>query len=165
MKLYLPDNSIYPHIEVEFEHGQIEVTTIFKFNKDCPIDLKTATFSGERYQRKVGIWENDCFELFLQSNENSSYYEVNIDPHSFYWNAFYFSGYRAGPLKETDNISLLEVKCGPESFSFKLRLPKTPSGFILHPKLILYPHELPPLYLSNLEHPASGPDFHLFSRP
>ncbi len=45
-------------------------------------------------QRRDGLWQTTCFELFLKSADGS-YFEFNFSPSS-QWAAYRFDGYRAG---------------------------------------------------------------------
>ncbi len=50
-------------------------------------------------QRKTGLWEETCFELFMAPAGLGSYWEFNFSP-AGHWNVYYFDGYRLGMREE-----------------------------------------------------------------
>src|SRR5690606_3136184 len=46
-------------------------------------------------QRQDDLWESTCFELFIGSLHETSYYELNFSP-SYAWNAYHFTSERHG---------------------------------------------------------------------
>jgi hypothetical protein len=55
--------------------------------------------------RKIGLWENTCFEFFLRPRGSNRYWEFNLSP-SGDWNVFYFEIYRGKLVEETAFTSL-----------------------------------------------------------
>lgn len=55
--------------------------------------LVVPAFGGKG--RADGLWENTCFELFLQSGEGPGYTELNLSP-SERWNVYDFTARREG---------------------------------------------------------------------
>ncbi|MDE8650691.1 DOMON-like domain-containing protein [Novosphingobium album (ex Liu et al. 2023)] len=60
---------------------------------DGPAALVVPPFAGKG--RADGLWQTTCFELFLRAPDESAYLELNLSP-SERWNAYDFTGYRAG---------------------------------------------------------------------
>lgn len=66
-------------------------------------------------ERKTGLWEHTCFEVFLKSPWERSYLELNYAPGGA-WSAFHFDDYRqamrddlevsqlTGDLKQTESL-------------------------------------------------------------
>jgi hypothetical protein len=61
--------------------------------------------ASRRPERKDGLWEETCFELFLATADSSHYREFNLSP-AGHWNVYHFSSYRAGMQEETTITSL-----------------------------------------------------------
>jgi hypothetical protein len=60
------------------------------------------------------LWEETCFELFLNSQNFGTYWEFNLSP-SGHWNVYRFNGYRKGMQEEEAFISLpFSVQTGPD---------------------------------------------------
>ncbi len=55
--------------------------------------LVVPAFAGKG--RADGLWQTTCFEAFLRAGEGEAYTELNLSP-SERWNAYDFTGYRAG---------------------------------------------------------------------
>ena len=51
-------------------------------------------------ERKDGLWEHTCFELFLAPKGSRSYWEFNISP-SGDWNVYHFRDYRQDMREES----------------------------------------------------------------
>ena len=51
-------------------------------------------------ERKDGLWEHTCFELFLAPKGSRSYWEFNISP-SGDWNVYHFRDYRQDVREES----------------------------------------------------------------
>jgi len=64
------------------------------------------TFNSS-HQRKNELWNHTCFELFILPIHHSQYCEYNLSP-SGSWNAYGFSGYRAG--KQNLPIDAIEIR-------------------------------------------------------
>ena len=59
-------------------------------------------------RRAERLWEHTCFEVFIRSDDDPSYYEFNFSP-SGEWAAYSFRGYR-------DGMSLHDENWSPEIF-------------------------------------------------
>lgn len=64
--------------------------------------------SQHEHIRKIGLWNETCFELFLML-DNGHYIEGNFTT-GFNWNLFYFKTYRETPLKEWEIIHMNPIK-------------------------------------------------------
>lgn len=49
----------------------------------------------ERAERRDGLWQTTCFEMFVRSDDQDAYQEFNFSP-SHCWAAYQFDGYRSG---------------------------------------------------------------------
>jgi hypothetical protein len=66
--------------------------------------------------RRIGLWENTCFEFFIGPRNSARYWEFNLSP-SGDWNVFRFENYRVGLFEEKTIPSLpLKVLVQPDSF-------------------------------------------------
>jgi len=65
------------------------------------------------------LWRHTCFEAFVRSALDGSYYELNFAP-STEWAAYQFSGYRTG-MRVADEIGApkIEVASTPERFTLQ----------------------------------------------
>ena len=64
----------------------------------------------ESPQRQDELWQHTCFEFFLASVAESSYWEFNLSPNHD-WNCYRFSNYRQGMVTETAwQASPLEIQ-------------------------------------------------------
>ncbi len=119
--------------------------------------------TGARADR---LWENSCFEAFVQPVSKTAYAECNFSP-SGAWAAYCFSDYRAG----------MDVASRVQSPEFKLR--RTANAVVAHVRIGL--SAIPTLRVDEkwniglsavieandgtksywaLKHPAGKPDFH-----
>lgn len=82
-------------------------------------DIKNISLPGfKTLDRKIGLWESTCFELFLLSND-MSYYEFNFSPDGN-WNCFYFDK-KGDPLEES-KCDLIDFKTSTEASTYKLSI-------------------------------------------
>lgn len=161
---YTPDNLIYPEMKAIYDCQKDKSTLTFHWPS-------TLTFIGQPHElkkidqneltRELGLWEHSCFELFIKNKNNEEYVELNFSPNQAKWNAFHFTNYRS-PIKETKKITVTELSVGPTFVSIHFLKPSF--EYSIHPKVILF-RDLrnSPIYLSDFQHPKTGPDFHLFS--
>ena len=75
-------------------------------------------------ERTDQLWEQTCFELFISSADNTSYWEYNLSP-SHHWAVFRFSDYRQD---KTDELSIKNITINTrmnygESFELDALLP------------------------------------------
>lgn len=75
-------------------------------------------------KRKDHLWEHTCFELFVSSADDTSYWEYNLSP-SHNWSVFRFSDYRRDKTDELsiDNITINTQISDGESFELDALLP------------------------------------------
>jgi hypothetical protein len=63
--------------------------------------------------RTDGLWQSTCFEAFLRTSVNTTYYEFNFAP-SAQWAAYRFDGYRNGMRVATDvRVPRIETQTSP----------------------------------------------------
>ena len=55
--------------------------------------------AAETPRRQDRLWEETCFELFLDTADSGEYWEINLSP-SGHWNVYRFTGYREGMREE-----------------------------------------------------------------
>ena len=164
MKLFDQNNITFDPIDVDIKAEDDIIHLRFSYQDGLDFDeipMKSFSLATEEVLRKNELWKKTCFELFIEKKNSNSYYEVNFSPARKHWNAYIFNSYRS-PLKETTDIIFESANITPRETSLFLKIPK--DNFSFHPKMILYrPTSMEPVYLSNLPHPKSGPDFHVFS--
>lgn len=73
-----------------------------------PKELVQIPTEQNEHLRKLGLWNETCFEIFLQF-ENGHYIEGNFNL-AFNWNMFYFKTYRENPLVEWQDIEKNPIK-------------------------------------------------------
>lgn len=147
--------------------GNIEASLAESYVRLCwivvsPMPIISGTPAMERHDK---LWENTCFEAFLQVGNSKGYLELNISPQGN-WNLYRFSRYREGmaPLvigHSDISIELRPMVKGRESWAqidCRLRLPRelipTRAGL----SAIIY--ETKPVSHWALLHPVAQPDFH-----
>jgi hypothetical protein len=79
------------------------LTIVYKL-KGPMTNLSLRTITGKP-ERRNGLWEETCFELFLMPTGSEAYWEFNLSP-SGDWNVYRFNGYRLG-IKEERGIGTL----------------------------------------------------------
>ena len=104
-------------------------------------------------RRKVGLWEETCFELFLKSN-TGEYKEWNFSPEG-HWNCFSFSDYRkkASPW-EDQNLEPQSLEFKQDSF--QAILPKTSMNKFQISSIV----KREKVHFLALSHSSEKPDFH-----
>jgi hypothetical protein len=84
---------------------------------DIEIPLPT-----DRPSRRIGLWENTCFEFFIGPKDSNRYWEFNLSP-SGDWNVFRFETYRQGLFEEKAFSSLpFMVQTQPDSLRLVLEI-------------------------------------------
>ena len=72
--------------------------------------------------RRLGLWEETCFEFFLGVKDSPRYWAFHLSP-AGHWNVYRFAGYRQGMAEETALSSLpLSVRRRPHSLEVALEL-------------------------------------------
>ncbi len=75
---------------------------------------------ADRPSRRIGLWENTCFEFFIGPRDSIRYWEFNLAP-SGNWNVFRFETYRQGLFEEEAFSSLpFESRIQPDSLGVVL---------------------------------------------
>ena len=66
--------------------------------------------------RTEELWQHTCFEAFVGSSRDETYYEFNFAP-STQWAAYQFDGYRRG-MRAASGVSapVIEVQASPDRF-------------------------------------------------
>ena len=76
----------------------------------------------DRPSRRIGLWENTCFEFFIGPRDSTRYWEFNLSP-SGDWNVFRFEIYRQGLFEEKAFSSLpFMVQIQPDSLRLVLEI-------------------------------------------
>jgi hypothetical protein len=65
-------------------------------------------------ERRDGLWQHTCFEVFAGLVGSDSYWEINLSP-SGDWNVYRFSGYRSGQAPELAYGQLPLTVIGPRA--------------------------------------------------
>jgi len=111
--------------------GELELSASLTRQSDClavvyklkgPMtSLSLRTIAGKP-ERRNGLWEETCFELFLMPAGSEVYWEFNLSP-SGDWNVYRFNGYRLG-MKEERAIGTLpfEVTIMPDSLRLEVEI-------------------------------------------
>jgi hypothetical protein len=85
-----------------------------------PLTELTIPERSARPMRRIGLWEETCFEFFIAEKNSSHYWEFNLSP-SGDWNVYRFEVYRQGLFEEEAFSSLpFCVLNQPNSFTLVL---------------------------------------------
>ena len=97
------------------------------FTLTGPIDIISFDTVQTSPRRTDNLWQRTCFEVFIQSENSSKYWEYNLSPASN-WAAYGFERYRQGKFDEL-SITRIPISTHFEGQSFKLEstipLPET----------------------------------------
>jgi hypothetical protein len=116
--------------------------------------------------RTDGLWHHTCFEAFVRTSSDESYYEFNFSP-STQWAAYRFSGYRSGMHVATEvSPPVIQVQSNTTSYTLRAELklgllPSLPSGapWRLGLAAVIEDTGGHKSYWA-LAHPPGKPDFH-----
>ena len=92
-------------LRVEIDWSVDASELIIQFVVTGEIDRLKIPPISETPQRRVGLWETTCFELFLGSTGQENYWEINLSS-SGDWNVFRLDRYREN-LREEPVIEIL----------------------------------------------------------
>ena len=112
------------------------------------------------------LWDHTCFEAFVRTDGDSSYYEFNFSPSSE-WAVYEFCGYRDGvPIEDDGLLPEINVHCTRGRIEMDAmvsleRLTKIQPGSRLRIGLsaVIEANDGTFSYWA-LKHPAAKPDFH-----
>jgi hypothetical protein len=114
--------------------------------------------------RRIGLWEETCFEFFLAEKHSPRYWEFNLSPDGN-WNVYRFEAYRQG-LMEEKAVSVLPFEIRKEGRRFLLFLEfngkvffRVQASLELAVCAVLKTREGEKSYWA-VTHPGSRPDFH-----
>ncbi len=127
---------------------------IFEFQVDKDF---LGFFSDEilKYRREHGLWEGNCLEIFLGTDEDV-YYELNFSPISR-WNCYKFDSYRSG-MTISDDIRLKSIELITQK---KIQFTLDPGDIeITEFNLSAVVQEKSHLSYYALSHKSDKPDFH-----
>jgi hypothetical protein len=118
---------------------------------------------GGRPQRRNGLWQKTCFELFFAPAEADAYHEVNLSS-TGHWNLYRFDGYREGMREEPADCLKCRVLPASETLVFRLEIDLARLGLEdqtlgVGACAVLLSKERTPSYWA-LVHPGPQPDFH-----
>lgn len=122
--------------------------------------LETLPAHNNLQKRKVGLWEQTCFEFFFRSLHSDRYFEINLSPDG-HWNSFVFEQYREGPLKEAAELvcQTFELTKNTLAATFKI-----PADLVGHPlkgnACAVIAHLKGRERFMALAHAEGAPDFH-----
>ena len=159
------ENNLFESIGFDIENEGDNVHLHFHLHQELHeikgLPKKTYTLNPPDVTRGMELWKETCFEVFIRPLNNSSeYFEVNFSPEKRKWNAFYFSSYRS-PIQETEEVEFIQSTLTTSTVTLSFTPPSADCSY--HPKIILFhPKDQRFTYLSDFQHPKSGPDFHIF---
>ncbi|MCP9914986.1 DOMON-like domain-containing protein [Cyanobium sp. ATX 6F1] len=120
--------------------------------------------SAARPERRDGLWQTTCLEVFLAAAGQEPYWEFNLSPGGD-WNVYRLEGYRRD-LKPEATFSTFPFEVSHREESLELTLNCTlPEPLAAPVQLeaaicaVIEPHSGPIGYWA-LAHPAPEPDFH-----
>ncbi|MFN5194338.1 MAG: DOMON-like domain-containing protein [Cyanobacteriota bacterium] len=130
-----------------------------------PVERLLIPEPAARPQRRDGLWQGTCLELFMAEAGRSGYRELNLCP-SGHWNLYQLDGYRQG-LRPEPAISALPVAVErtPGELRLALALPLAPLGLAGRPlelgiTAVLDGGATAGIGYWALHHPSAEADFH-----
>jgi hypothetical protein len=72
-------------------------------------------------RRTDELWQSTCFEAFIRTSANGTYYELNFAP-STRWAAYRFTGYRSGMVAADMGTPRIEVETSRDRFTMRVAL-------------------------------------------
>lgn len=120
---------------------------------------------GPSLERKIGLWNQTCFEYFIKSSESDHYLEFNFSTEGS-WNAFHFRTYR-GELQEELSFKTPKITYLEQTYQVTFQRDEFPSGFLhlginqVQFTAILKTMDGKTFHMAP-EHPEEAPDFHKF---
>lgn len=171
-----PANADCPLIQANTTLQSHRLTLNFQIHHKSPYDW--AVFDDKNIKHTDFLWEQDCFECFVQI-DNKAYFEINASPTGAFA-LYHFDDYRTPntmPPRATKELSFewqniqlnqpthfLGSGNTPENatffqseFCYLVNLPNLLTVYKINPTAILYQNGEPIYYAS--KH-ASPPDFH-----
>lgn len=116
-------------------------------------------------RRRDKLWENTCFEIFLNPEKQETYWEVNFSS-SGDWAVYQFTGYRTAMAIEERiqniTVSLAEESAQSKEWLATLSLPdiiKTDQHLACGLSCVIETQDGQKTYWA-LSHPGAKPDFH-----
>ena len=106
---------------VEIDWGFDASELIVQFVLTGAIDQLKIPSISDTPQRRVGLWETTCFELFLGSTGQENYWEINLSS-SRDWNVFRLDRYREN-LREEPKIERLPFRVERQGDRLTLDVP------------------------------------------
>jgi hypothetical protein len=135
-----------------------------RFKLSGPLPALTIPSAKQNPERRKGLWEETCFELFISEPGLKSYFEINLSP-SGDWDVFHFQSYREGMIREprvqslavdsafSENQGILKCDIPLEALSF------TGKELQLGATAVLLLRDGSYQYWA-LQHAGAQPDFH-----
>jgi hypothetical protein len=122
--------------------------------------LKLAEWSSP--QRRDGLWQTTCFELFIKEANTDSYFEFNFSP-STEWAAYKFERYRDGRVDVSLSVDPF-IERGLENDGYVIEVDVDLSDLPPHPlqiglSAVIEESDGTKSYWA-LAHPPGAPDFH-----
>jgi hypothetical protein len=132
-----------------------------RYHMDCVLDgLETGY--PEQPERRDGLWQTTCFEVFIRVGESEEYLEFNFAPSS-QWAAYHFSGYREDMVELEIQAPEIGLDASETHFALEadMTLPPNFSGVALNVAATAVIEERggAKSYWA-LRHPEGDPDFH-----
>jgi hypothetical protein len=138
--------------------GLIEV----RFQLDDPQNVvkKPSPEDSPSLERKNGLWQSTCFEVFISSPKAEDYYEINLSPWRG-WNAYAFQSYRSPqPPKATEDLKILNLHWQNSELSASLELSSKNESWECALTTVVETRQSEKIYFAS-HHAGENPDFHL----
>ncbi len=124
---------------------------------------KVSLDDSEGGARKLYLWLDTCFELFIKSGAGGRYYEFNFAFNGD-WNVFRFDEYR-GPLAESDDFTVCSRVMGITQEHLHFRTEITPAPGVLPGEFRFLPSTVVKLvsgeeFFFASDHSSPNADFH-----
>ena len=94
-----PSGDVPQELKISCEIGRSAETLSLCYELLCPVSKLLIPVRSDKPERRSGLWENTCLELFIGLKDSASYWEFNLSP-SGDWNAYRFESYRRGMMEE-----------------------------------------------------------------
>ena len=159
-----PSADLLPHVTITGNIGRRSNMLSLTCALFGPLAELVIPAPADMRERKNGLWEETCFELFLGERKSDHYWEFNLSP-SGHWNVYRFTSYRQGMQEEPTFTSLLfSVRVRPDALGLSLEIDLDkiiPAGQALEVAVsaVIKTADGKITYWA-LAHPGPQPDFH-----
>lgn len=101
----LPPASFLPDLKITGTITRHSNSLVICYTLRGPLEKLVIPSLADMPERKKELWEETCFEFFLNVRNSDQYWEFNLSP-ARHWNVYRFKDYRLGMQEELAFASL-----------------------------------------------------------